>query len=427
MKFSGFLRELTGIVFSFEMVFILFLRVGRFKTAPVFKFVPIDLTLLFLLLGISLGCIVLIKRQFRLSLAGLKYLFVFLLFLLFTWCSLEWSLSSVYAREKIIKLTILCLYCVISGSLIIGHDLQRIRRFLLSLLIVDSLITLQVAVASIHHAPGTSLNTLVPVGTKGAYLGISSVLCCLLTMLLIFCFFYKKSYRIVILLPFLFFLIMDVGGRGPLVSMFFSVSLIFILFKLLPLLSDKKISQRAIKTILIIVLMLFGIRLTCAFYRPVQKRILKSTTIKRFEVIIKQERGGSSVNQRLLYINDAIDMFFEKPLVGYGIGSFPLIINGIDKKNYPHNIILEVLAELGIIGGLLYGTFLFLPICRIKHFINRYVLLEHIIILGLFVYYLLWSFISGTITSVRELYVFASLLSVAIPNAPKMKSQIHAL
>jgi len=62
-------------------------------------------------------------------------------------------------------------------------------------------------------------------------------------------------------------------------------------------------------------------------------------------------------------------MFIEKPLTGYGFGSF----NGYNNiewttiQKYPHNIILEILSELGI-----FGLSLFLLLCYsiIKKILN---------------------------------------------------------
>ena len=54
-------------------------------------------------------------------------------------------------------------------------------------------------------------------------------------------------------------------------------------------------------------------------------------------------------------------MFTESPLIGYGFGGF----NGYNNikwttiQKYPHNIILEILSEMGIVGLLIFGIFFY--------------------------------------------------------------------
>ena len=52
-------------------------------------------------------------------------------------------------------------------------------------------------------------------------------------------------------------------------------------------------------------------------------------------------------------------MWAQHPLFGSGIGSFPIIIGLGDIREYPHNVILEILAELGLVGLLIFGLLLF--------------------------------------------------------------------
>ena len=58
------------------------------------------------------------------------------------------------------------------------------------------------------------------------------------------------------------------------------------------------------------------------------------------------------------FIVVAWDMFTEAPLIGYGFGSFGIYYSGLDGNIYPHNLVLEILSELGLIG-----LFIFLLFC----------------------------------------------------------------
>ena len=65
-----------------------------------------------------------------------------------------------------------------------------------------------------------------------------------------------------------------------------------------------------------------------------------------------------SITLRQSFINNAQDMFFEKPLLGYGINNFIVQMNfrgGV--ANYAHNNYYEILADLGITGFVLFYSY----------------------------------------------------------------------
>jgi O-antigen ligase len=59
--------------------------------------------------------------------------------------------------------------------------------------------------------------------------------------------------------------------------------------------------------------------------------------------------------------------FLESPIIGHGIGSFGLFYLGEDVRAYPHNIILQILFETGIIGLFLFSIFIVKLITFIKN------------------------------------------------------------
>jgi len=97
------------------------------------------------------------------------------------------------------------------------------------------------------------------------------------------------------------------------------------------------------------------------------------TTSQRLNSLVKIEDLGFGDDAAILTRVEAYklswQMFIEKPLTGYGFGSF----NGYNNiewttiQKYPHNIILEILSELGI-----FGLSLFLLLCYsiIKKILN---------------------------------------------------------
>lgn len=83
----------------------------------------------------------------------------------------------------------------------------------------------------------------------------------------------------------------------------------------------------------------------------------------RFTQSSDELRSSNSVSIRIDLYKDAIAVFFKNPLLGVGIGggSRHLFFD------YPHNIIFEIAAELGLIG---LGLFLCMIVIVIKRFIT---------------------------------------------------------
>ncbi len=75
-----------------------------------------------------------------------------------------------------------------------------------------------------------------------------------------------------------------------------------------------------------------------------------------------------SISLRQIFIDHARDMFFEKPLLGYGINNFIVQIGfrtGV--STYAHNNYYEILADLGLVGFIeFYGYYFYIMISLLK-------------------------------------------------------------
>jgi len=74
----------------------------------------------------------------------------------------------------------------------------------------------------------------------------------------------------------------------------------------------------------------------------------------------KEVSDNKSVNERLEYLEFCKEKIFENPVnfvFGYGNGSFSREFDGTDRRLYPHNIVLEILFEMGVVGLILFLLF----------------------------------------------------------------------
>jgi O-antigen ligase len=73
--------------------------------------------------------------------------------------------------------------------------------------------------------------------------------------------------------------------------------------------------------------------------------------------LIFSEGKGASINDRADYVGLVTKSWEERPVFGYGAGSFGTI-HGKKPEEYPHNIFLEILFDIGVAGLVLYCGFL---------------------------------------------------------------------
>ena len=126
------------------------------------------------------------------------------------------------------------------------------------------------------------------------------------------------------------------------------------------------------------------------FWEPVQTRIYGA---ERLEI--------KSTTERLNYFGEAWQLIKNHPLTGVGLGNYTLSIHNdinpdLQSWSYQpvHNIYLLILAELGIIGFILWLVLIFLLIKKIP--ITNYQLPITLLVISLFDHYL-WTLYFGII------------------------------
>lgn len=138
--------------------------------------------------------------------------------------------------------------------------------------------------------------------------------------------------------------------------------------------------------------------------------------MNRFEKLLDTEdlrfAGDSAIHTRIASYKIAWEMFTESPLIGKGLGSF----NGYKNlewttiQKYPHNIILEILSEMGIIGMLVFIVlyiFIVRSLCT-----NHYQILTTHFLLLTFFFSLFLAMFSKDISTQSFLWLFLIFLGI---------------
>ena len=175
---------------------------------------------------------------------------------------------------------------------------------------------------------------------------------------LLYFFIYKNQ---TINLIYYFFILLLSAARGPFISLFFILFFYYI----------KKPIKLLTNIRLIFYLSIF--LLSIFFYHETLLLIFQKT-IGRFSQLSPDLLfESSSVVARIEHYYFLLKNILEKPIFGWGFGTYGLHFTGIDQRSSPHNIFLEIYFELGVLG--LYLYLLFIIFCYYKTFKSKKYLL----------------------------------------------------
>lgn len=198
-------------------------------------------------------------------------------------------------------------------------------------------------------------------------------------MLLVFSLFGKFSRKYILIAM---LMIVWSGSKGP-----FLISLCFILYHFKN--SFRKIKIRDI--ILPITLLVLAIYVLSPYYQEL--RIFKTMVdFYSNSDSYASTAGAGSIGSRSFYFTKALEIWSDNVLFGIGFGSWEFYVAG---HKYPHNLFLEVLAEVGLMGF----SVLLLIVYRFKT--NEYSL---ILVLGV-----LLQLTSGDFSYFRYYFIFILL------------------
>ena len=133
-------------------------------------------------------------------------------------------------------------------------------------------------------------------------------------------------------------------------------------------------------------------------------------------------KDSRSKNARLVFIYRSFDLIKVYPL-GVGLGNWQTYANKFDAKHllkhqYPHNLILEIFVELGLVTGILFLIVLIKLIFFSYNRMQKYNTLQNTFFPLLFYlqfYLILNSFFSGSLVDSRLLFVIMAMILIYNP------------
>jgi len=379
-------------------LFALFVNAGMIK--GLFRdYLVFDLTVVtFAIILITLTFEVLVgKRKNRNVFKGNGQLVVgaFSLFAIFILLSAVYTESPLYWKDKLFRVILLTVTSFLIPCFF--FKLSDIKNF-----IIGSIIIYCIVIVSLVHLLliyGANLFSMwVEVGLDylvwGGFIAYNSLLFAglLLDKKLSKRKMFIKSKWVALFLSLVsLFVIFLLGARGP--FLFFLMAFVGML-----------LVGKHWKLVISIMLcsLLIGTVFVC-----VKSSYEKAAHLGRAGRLLYVMKEPSSLQVRIQYFKESWNLIKERPMFGYGIGSFSYIIGSGDKRDYPHNIFLEIWVENGLIAVIMFSIFLFFIMRVAIKKVNRPFVSS---LLGVNIYFMLSLMKSSSLTEARVFFAYLGIL-----------------
>lgn len=400
------LQALLSILFSFEMIFVVFIFAGVFKSDPRFDWIPVDLTLLTMGVGFLLGMWILLVRKGLVLRESMLLTLIYVCIAAYALLSLLWSPSIVYADDKVIRMLSLVMWSLIGSSWIIAYDPQRVTRFIYALGLFSFWFAYEGLKTYLTSDGSGFINVM-----GGTYLGAGQIMGLGAIVFLSFILFHPSSmlYRLLSLigLAICMFQLFVGGGRGPLLAVLAAM--------LVPLLYGIQLKQKGLQMKKYVVLVLALLMVVAAITVVWSASPNPPQTLQRMtDLLPGKEDMGASAEVRVSNIEESSTYWNLHPLRGSGIGAWPILSKMDDYREYPHNLVLEVAVELGSVGILLL-LILFSIVVRYVWLLRHIPHMERWMVLIMLTVAMMFNVtVSGDLPDNRALFAIMGLLPVIV-------------
>ena len=313
-----------------SFVYILFVYSGMIKWLPL----PVDPTLLFGILATVIIVFSLLSRKLAISKHVFVILFLLISFALYSVFTSVYSPSQIFWKQKALSIILLIITLVYPVICFKNHtDFDKIIyifRFVsttAALIIFVLLISGNLTVITGSRV-GLESSGIPDYLVIGELLGIG-----------VLSYLYGSDLICKIFAFFIFSMLVLLGARGPFLFVIIVSSIYFSLVNYRTLLNLKSS----------FILVFFG----CMFWLTAQFWSGAELLITRLSVFSDFSQDESSL-ERIVAFQHGFNAFIENPFWGLGLGGYGPYAYQVDENVYPHNILIEIGAELGVFGLALF-------------------------------------------------------------------------
>lgn len=208
-----------------------------------------------------------------------------------------------------------------------------------------------------------------------------------------------RALTLLACIPLLAFGLGSAEARGPALAVVIALAI----YVALPSWAAYAIPRKRILIGLLLVAAMTTFVLSTYWFRGVAESRFQSKTTELIQILKGSPRVQGSATERLVFYRAAPGEFLRRPLFGLGIGGWSMGYFHQDTRLYPHNLLLEVGLEEGIVG--LAALFAFLGIVFFAFKKNAVEVAHHFpALFPALVYLFLLTMFSGDIVENRFLW-----------------------
>jgi O-antigen ligase len=381
----------------------IFLSTGCFKgykkLENIFLLDIVDLTVLFGAIIVLIIFFKIIRSKLRIPRISSKLIIPFLVLVILMLISLLFTEAPIYGTYKFFRFSIITTLATFA-PLFLFKNKGEYNIFFYMIIIISSLMIIE----SISFSSSTEYEWHGAFGSDYIALGQH---CSYAFIVIAFYFLaiYKNSkakFGWIVLSILNLFGVFYSGGRMPVIALICTI----LLFFGMNFLTFKKSLYKGKKFIILIIVILLFLSVFIIFQENFYYLMARMNSLSHLE--------GGSVLLRANAYKLSFQAFSEKPIFGIGIGAYSVYASGVDKRLYPHNIILEIASELGIFALFSFSFLIFFCLLYISTLQKKYkeeknhFLINTVLLLFLFIF--LSSMVSGDISDNRLLFAMIGII-----------------
>lgn len=415
---------LVLVIFKYPMMSLgLFFSITFVKGMLIYKysfFRTFDLTVMAAVLVLIAMLYSFVKRRGQLRDIISIPLGVFLLLAVILLLSLAYTSAPNYGFQKSARFATLTLIAFIA-PVFFTHSLKDLKLIVWILFVVGLILAVGTIIApqsailragADYSTRGTFLEAN-PLNTAGKMATASIIAFCFVIMA-------HSSNRVRIIslavIPPMLIGMIITGSRGPLLGIALTLPIAMVVCR--------RHASKAWQLIVVSVVVIMFIASFAMLSEQITSRI---SDLWKSDYDLRE--ATSSRTYRFSWV---MDHAAEHPVLGHGAGAWSVDREGVDERSYPHNIILELLYETGLVGAFLLSLFLWLIFKRWRQAARFVFLCEldievfqivHIVGL-LFLYTFSQTMKSGDINDARFMFFCAGLVVAAFSVVRRMVEEI---
>jgi len=361
--FSRFLtgvRRLAYHLLSLETLLVMFVFGAHLKLViPSPPLLPE--TVFYGLLSIVVGAWIILRQGIYLR--GIPVFAAGLVFMGWMLASYGWTPSRVVARESLVFILGVNLWAIFAAACIVAESRERVLRLLMLLMVCATVLSIYGAYIELVHGSfrfyrgpegDWPVRTYLAWGNivgPGAAVALGLVIYTRLGTL-------KNTLAILVLATCMYFMLF-LGPRGPLVGL--SLAMLAVLLINLPRVRDGRI-ELPVAEFLSFLVIIAAVGYVSYLIASDQTTATLNRFVKLWEA--SQDPLQRTGANRFDYYAGAYRAWLEAPIFGHGLSGFAIYFCGREDSGcHAHNVVLQALTDFGLIGLILYLTFVWMA-CR---------------------------------------------------------------